>query len=313
MPVLFASLFLGGLLQAQPAFRVDAQYVKVPVTVLDETGRAVLGLNREDFQLFDEGTERPIRNFVLDTSPVHVAFLLDASGSVEEEQEEIKYATMRFAEHFQKGDRFSVVAFSDEIQTLQKWTDDLGDLRKSLKKLEKGYRTALYDALTTVANGTLSGVEGKRAIILLTDGLDNESRASYEKAMNTLISKDIVLYIVSRTRLIRDRVEDSDRVEFLDKVMKNVLDDDRSFVEIYFREKETSMNYLAEVNAGRVFYPEKLQALGETYLQIARELKTQYLLTFLPEVETGPEFRQIRVECNRESVRLFHRQIYRAP
>lgn len=299
------------LLRGQPAFKVDAQYVKVPVTVLDESGHSVMGLTAEDFQLFDEEERREIANFILDRAPVNVVFLLDTSGSVKEELKEIKYATIRFAQNFGSDDRIAIAAFSDEVRTLQTWTNKIGDLRKSLRKLEQGYRTALYDALLATAHEKLARVTGKKVIILLTDGLDNESEATYEKVMTELTSLDVILYIVSRTRFVQSRVEESERVEFLDRVMKNVLDEDTSFVDVYFREKEVSMNHLAEVNAGRVFYPEKLQALGLTYVRIARELKTQYLLTFLPADGDGKTFRRIRVVCNKPVADVYHRRLYR--
>ncbi len=299
------------LVHAQPSFKVDAGYVRVPVTVLDENGRNVLGLHAEDFRLFDEGKEMPIRNFVLDPAPVNVIFLLDTSGSVKEELKQIRYAVIRFAQHFDKDDRISIVSFSDRMRTLQDWTNDGGDIRKALKHLEQGYRTALYDSLVATAKDKFKGVQGKRVILLLTDGLDNESDTSYDEAMNRLIDLDVVLYIVSRTRLVQAKVEKSERIEFLDRVLKNVLDDDTSFVDTYFREKETAMNYLAEVNAGRVFYPVKLEELGQTYVRIAQELKNQYVLTFLPDPSPEPVYRTLRVKCLKPVGEVFHRKMYR--
>jgi VWFA-related protein len=311
MLTLLAGLIAVSSLSGQTAFRVDAGYVRVPVTVLDQDGRSILGLTGEDFRLFDEEKEMPISNFLLDPAPVNVIFLLDTSGSVKEELQQIRYAVIRFAQHFDKDDRMEIVSFSDRMQTLQSWTNDPGDIRKSVRRLEQGYRTALYDSLVATASEKFKGIPGKRVILLLTDGLDNESETSYEEAMNRLIDLDVVLYIVSRTRLVQSKVEKSERVEFLDKVLKNVLNDDNSFVEAYFREKETSMNYLAEVNAGRVLYPLKLEELGQAYVRIAQELKTQYLLTFLPAATEEPEYRNLRVECLRPVGEVFHRKMYR--
>ena len=132
--------------------------------------------------------------------------------------------------------------------------------------------------------------------------------------MNELTRLNVSLYIVSRSRLVQARVEQNDRVEFLDRVMKNVLNDDEDFVGIYFKEKEVALNRLAEVNGGRVFYPEKLEQLGQTYVRIAEELKIQYLLTFLPpkDASTGPAFRRIRVECLKDVGQIYNRELYRA-
>lgn len=313
MGILSLWLLINLLVQDPLGFRVDADFVRVPVTVLDSRGRPVSGLSRSDFQLFDEGEQRPIANFLLDQAPVNVVFLLDSSGSIVDEITEIRHATIRFAQHFSPDDRYSIISFSERAEVLLPWANNLKDLRKALRKLERGYRTALYDALTLTARDHLAGVPGRRVIILLTDGLDNESRATYASVMDTLTEHEVVLYIVSRTRLVRPGIENSRRVEFLDRVMRNVLNDDTSFVEVYFREKEISMGRLAEVNAGRVLYPVKLQAMGESYVQIARELKAQYLLTFEPDRGGGPRFRNIEVISRRADDRVFHRRLYRAP
>lgn len=301
------------LLQQPPTYRVDAQFVKVPVTVLDTEGKALLGLEKSDFRLFDEGESRPIENFVLDKSPVHVLFLLDASRSVQDEIQEIRWATLRFAQTFDRDDRIAVIGFSDTIEVLQDWTDDLDDVRKSLKKLKPGYRTALYDALSATTKERLQKLPGKKVIILLTDGLDNESNTSFREVMNQLIATNTVLYIVSRTKLIRDQVAEDDRVEFLNRVMKNVLKEEGSFVDAYFKVKETSMKQLAGANGGRVFFPDKLPALGQSYLQIARELKSQYVLTFRAPENAEKKFRRIRVECLRDVGQVYYREIYLAP
>ncbi len=300
-------------LEAQPTLRVDAEYVRVPVTVLDEQGRTILGLTANDFRLYDEGVERPIRNFLLDESPINVVFLLDVSGSVQDELNDIRNATIRFAQAFGPDDRMALVSFSDETRLMQDWTGSLRDLRRSLRRLEQGYRTALYDALLDTAAEMLARIDGKRVIIMLTDGIDNESQASYDELMTKLTRLGVVLYIVSRTRLVQSKVAESERVEFLDRVMRNVLRDDTSFVDVYFREREASMNHLAEVNAGRVLYPEKLRDLGQSYVQIAQELKGQYLLTFAPPTDSPGEFREIRVVCLRDIGQIYHRRLYRTP
>lgn len=312
------TLLVLGLLSSLPAqdpprYRVDAPSIKVPVTVFDSQGRALLGLTRDDFQLLDEGEPRRIQNFVLDRTPVHVVLLLDVSGSLSEELEEIREAAVEFASAFSREDRISVIAFADRVELIQDWTNSRRAVRRSMKKLERGYRTALYDALLVTAQERLEKVQGKRVILLLTDGIDNESDANFQTVLQRLIASDISLYIVSRTRLLLPQVESSERVEFLNQVMKNLLQDEQSFVEAYFQEKEASMRRLAETSGGRALFPLRLEELKEAYQQIARELKTQYLLTFLPPPASELEFRQIQVICTQPVGKIFHRRLYRVP
>lgn len=305
-------LLLSFLIPQDPVtFRVKADYIKVPVTVFDPQGRLIPDLTREQFRLLDEGEPRAIDNFLRAQAPVSVALLLDVSGSIQEEIEEIKKAALRFSSAFGREDQISVIAFSDKVEVLQDWTNRQNRIKKSLKRLKPGYRTALYDALLQTASEALGRVDGRKVIILLTDGLDNESYANYDEVVNRLSRLDVALYIVSRTRLVMPKVERSGRVEFLNKVMKQVLNEkDTNFVDVYFREKETAMRNLAESTGGRVFFPEQLTELSSSYEQVARELKNQYVLTFRPPRVSGKSFRRIEVECSGPIGRIYFRQQY---
>lgn len=296
--------------QTPPIFKVKANYIKVPVTVIDDRGRIVGDLNRESFDLLDEGEERRIENFVLDKAPVNVVLLLDVSGSLQEEIEEVRDAAYGFVKAFGREDRFAVISFADKVELLQDWTSKPKRVRKSLRKLKPGYRTALWDALLETASRTLQKVNGRKVILLLTDGLDNESYANYNEAVERLVDTDVSLYIVSRTRLVMPKVQQSNRVEFLNRVMREVLKEDTDFVGVYFREKETAMANLAESTGGRIFFPERLKDLRSSYAEVAKELKNQYVLTFIPPLTSEKRFRSIEVRCDYEVGRIFHRRQY---
>ncbi len=298
------------LAQDTPSFKVRADYIKVPVSVLDAKGRVLTNLTREQFILLDEDEPRPIQNFLLDKTAIHVTLLLDVSSSLREELEEIREAALQFAQAFGREDRIAIISFSDQLELLQDWTNDREEVRKSLKHLERGYRTALYDALLSTARERLVDLPGKRVIILLTDGLDNESRSTSDDVLNYLIESNISLYIVSRTRLVQPKVKTSERVDFLNQVMKNVLHEESDFIELYFREKEISLSQLAEATGGRVFFPEKLEDLRSSYLQVAEELKSQYILTFRPPALSDKTFRTIKVICTQTVGEIYHRKQY---
>ncbi len=311
--LLFPFFWLGAPPAAAPSFRVDADFIRVPVTVLDQRGATVPNLSAEDFRLYDEGELRPISNFVIDQSPLNVVILIDTSGSVQDELDEIKRASLLFASVFDRDDRIAVLSFSDQVEVLRSWTADQRAVRRSINRLERGFRTSLFDSLLHTVREKLDAVPGKKAILLWTDGLDNESRHTFDDVLNELVASDVSLYIVSRSRLVQAKVGDSARIEFLQRVMRNVLNDEEDFLDVYFREMETSLNLLAETTGGRVFYPEKLDELRRYYVQVARELKNQYLLTFPPPGESEIEFRRIRVECTIPATEVHHREMYRFP
>ena len=229
------------LAQEPPSFQIKANYIKVPVSVFDTNGQVLSNLTREQFILLDENEPRPIENFLLDETAIHVILLLDVSSSLREELDEIQKAALQFAQSFSREDRIAIVSFSDQLELLQDWTNNIKELHKSLKHLERGYRTALYDALVSTVRERLVQVSGKKVIILLTDGLDNESRSTFDDVMNLLIESGISLYIVSRTRLVQPKIEQNERVDFLNQVMKNLLDDEKDFIDIYFREKRNPL------------------------------------------------------------------------
>ena len=278
--------------------------------MFDERGKLLEDLERENFSVRDDGEATPIVNFVRDFAPINVLLLLDSSGSLKEELEEIRDSALHFARSFTRDDRISIIGFSDDTVVLSPWTNQIGRLRKGLRKLKGGYRTAIYDALEETIEEHLRRVQGRRVIILLTDGLDNESVTPYEEILSRLIESQITLYIVSRTRLVDDKVRDSKRVSFLNQVMRNVLQDDGDFVEDYFKEKERSMVNLAESTGGRVLFPEVLEDLGDTYAQVSRELKHQYLLTFLPPRFSDKKFRSIQVTCSLPQGKVYFRRQY---
>ncbi len=258
--VLFSSVLIA---QEAPSFRVQADLVKVPVTVFDSKGRFLAGLTRQQFVLLDENESRPIENFILDRTSLHVLLLLDVSASLRGELEEIRETAYQFAQSFDPEDQMAVVSFSHGLKLLQDWTRDRSSLRRSLEDLERGHRTALYDALEFGALDTMARVHGKKVIILLTDGLDNQSLSRFETVLDILLESDISLYIVSRTRLVRTRVEESGRVDFLNQVTKNVLREEKNFVAAYFQEKEASLSHLAEVTGGRIFFRKDWRICGE--------------------------------------------------
>ena len=296
-----------------PSFRVRASFIRVPVTVFGPTGKLLTHLERKHFSLLDENSPRAIENFVLDQDRIHVALLLDVSGSIRSELKQIAKAALDFSRSFQRNDRFSVITFSDRVQVLQDWTSSLRAVRRALGKLEPGYRTAMYDALWTTTNTQLSRVGGKKAIILLTDGLDNESGQSYDQIIQRLIASNVALYIISRTRLIQDEVGRSNRVEFLNRVMSELVNPEEDFVEAYFEQKETAMLHMAEATGGRALFPERLEELSDRYLELARELKSQYVLTFRPPPDSDRRFRTIRVQCSEPTKKILHRRQYYWP
>lgn len=305
-----AQLALG--LQQQPySISVSAEYVKVPLTVLDDRGKIIANLSREHIEVFEDGRPQQIVNFIFDKDPLDVVLLVDVSSSLRRELKDLKKVAGKFAEAFDHEDRMSLVAFSDESKLALDWTDKKGHVKKAVNSLELGHRTALYDALWISCREVFRPSRRKRAIILLTDGMDNESRVTFEDALAAVVESSVAVYVVSKTRIAQQGIERSDRIAFLARVLRSQTGEDVDFVKQFFEMKEAELERLANNSGGRVFYPLKSSDLQGVYQQVAYELQNQYVLTYRP--GAGPSgFRAIQIRYRGSPGRVAHRKGYYA-
>ncbi len=288
--------------------KLDVNLVKVPVTVLDQTGRPVGNLRAADFKLFEEGIEQEIRGLGYDVGPASAVLLLDLSSSVKRELKQIRQAAMRFSRAL-TGSRFAIITFSDEVEMVQGWTDNLKVLEKGLKRVSTGFRTSLYDAIYLAAEQMLASIDGKKAIILLTDGIDNQSSATYSEAAEALIKCQSSIYIISLTRMVEPEVRNERRIQYLAKALEKLGEKDA--VADYFQRKEEELARLCDMTGGRIFLPLKLEDLENAYQQVADELRNKYFLTYVSSNNSPqPSFRKIKVLYTRGPAKVLYRSGY---
>ncbi|HEY3131730.1 MAG TPA: VWA domain-containing protein [Acidobacteriota bacterium] len=292
--------------------RVNADYVRVPLTILDSSGRPLTDVRAQDLQVFENGQRRPIINFVQDQGPVYVALLIDTSGSLQEEMGELKYSAQQFVRHFSDQDRICVATFSSDVELLQDWTNNKRKVRHSISSAAEGFRTALFDALYALAEEQLKNVKGKRAIILLTDGMDNDSRLGLEDVRRCLLKDSVAVYVVSKTRILEAEVQKSQRVQFLQRVLKDLTGKSDDVVQKIVEKKERQMVDLAETTGGRIFFPDQRSEYRNIYEEVARELKQQYLLTYPPlsPDRNAKEFKRIEINLPAKNAMLIYRRGY---
>lgn len=296
--------------QKKPTFAVSVDLIKVPITVFGDSGAPLGGLNRNDFHLYEDGQLQQIRSFNIETSPVSVVLLLDCSGTVEKEWKQIKAAAENFADALSKGDRVSVINFSDDVELALDWTEDTRQVRKALGKVKLGMRTNLYDAMFEAAQTQLKDVEGRKAIILLTDFLNNQSVLGYQDAVLAIVKSQATLYIVSKTMMIREAAKTQRRVVILNDIYQRLFGDG-NYVDEFFAKKETQMTDLAEKTGGRCYFPTDYNHIGDVYRQVAQELKNQYYLTYISETaKPSNSYHHITVEYLQPSSKLIYRRGY---
>jgi VWFA-related protein len=177
--------------------RVETTLVSIPVSVMDRDGKYIPNLRKEDFHIWEDGVEQQVAYFASTEKPFTVALLIDTSGSTKFKLDEIQNAAITFVQQLRADDRVMVVSFSDKIRILAQPTSDRQTLRNAILQTEPGNGTRLYDAVDQVINQSLNRIEGRKAVVLFTDGVDTSSKnATYESTLRDAEELDALIYPV---------------------------------------------------------------------------------------------------------------------
>ena len=269
---------------------VDVDLVNVFFTVCNKKGNLVTDLDKDSFKVFENDTRQVITNFSQETElPRTIAVMVDTSGSVREklrfEQEaaiDFLYATLRRGR-----DHGLIFTFDSEVNLRQDYTDDPASLAQAIRNMRAGGGTRLYDALYFAVE-KLAGQEGRRAIVLISDGDDNSSRRTFTEAVEFAQRHDVTVYSIS-TSAVGIRIGDT---RYADSVMKTV----------------------AQETGGNSFFPQGAKELVASFKKISKELGAQYTLGYR---STNPKrdgsFRRIRIEVDNKRYTVRARAGYYAP
>jgi Mg-chelatase subunit ChlD len=205
----------GTTVDEEELIHVRTEEVLVPVSVRDQAGMSVNGLSADKFFVYDNGERQEISSFNRQRVPANIVLLLDASGSVFSRMRFIREAAKGFLKGLLPEDKVCVMQFADEVELLQEWTGG-ADTQHLLKALEwryhPGQATTFYDGLYLAAQEQLKRVQGRKIVILLTDGIDTAAkrRASYADAMNAVRRAEASVYVISLTESLRAALEKHD-------------------------------------------------------------------------------------------------------
>ncbi|HWF89684.1 MAG TPA: VWA domain-containing protein [Pyrinomonadaceae bacterium] len=177
--------------------RFDTALVTVPVTVMDRNGRYVPQLRREQFRLEENGVEQKIAYFATTDAPFSVVLLIDTSGSTQVRLDDIHDAAINFVGKLKETDSVMVMSFDDRIQVQCKPTTDRNVIEKAIRHTRTGGGTRLYDAVDDILRKQLNTIQGRKAVVLFTDGVDTTShRASYDSTLRLAEESDAPIYSV---------------------------------------------------------------------------------------------------------------------
>jgi Ca-activated chloride channel family protein len=283
---------------------VEVNMITVPVTVRNREGGFVKDLPKGAFRIMEDGSEQEILTFAQEAVPTRIAIVLDISGSVRYEWGTIKFATKKFAENLKPEDQFALVTFNTEIRLKMDWGRRFDRIDPVLTSIYCKDNTNLWDAIMVVSNDVFKGVKEKKAMIIMSDGLDNNSAVSYEEALNAAIRSEAAIYVVSKTEAVRQSMlYDQTQAGAYGSVPKEV-----------FHQADAALRKLAYETGGRVLYPNNFGQLNDVYAQVDEELRNQYMLGYIStnQIKDGG-YRQIEVQVASPNPIITARPGYFAP
>jgi len=272
--------------------RVDANLVLVPMTVTDPMGRLVTGLEKENFQVFDNGTGQVIKSFSTDDTPISIGVIFDLSGSMSSKFIRARKALTEFLRTCNPQDEFFVVGFNDRPAVIVDYTSDVDDVEARMVMLKPENRTALIDAVYLGVNKLRSAKQERRALLIISDGGDNRSRYTEGELRRVVRESDLQIYSIG----IFDQYAPTQEEQMGPILLTDVC----------------------EMTGGRLFKVGDLGDLGDIATRISAELRNEYVIGYKPsEVRKDGNWRKLKVRLvpppGLPPLTVHNRQGYYAP
>lgn len=252
---------------------LEVQFVELYTTVVDRKGNFVEDLSLEEVTVLEEGKPQRVRRFeTMRDLPIRAGLVIDTSLSMMTSLSDVKKAAHRFFESvLTERDRAALITFNDEPQLVVRFTNNQEILAGGLAGLVTEGETALYDSVIFSLH-YFSGLPGKRAVVILTDGEDSVSNYSYEDVIDFARRTGVAIYVVG----LRLQTQSN--------------------------EVRMRMRRLASETGGQVFFIDRASQLGDVYGQVQEELRSQYLIAYQSSLAEGDEFREVEVKIDRKGL-----------
>jgi len=286
--------------------RTSTSLISVPAEVMDRNNRYIGNLRAQDFHIFENGIEQKLSYFASVQEPFTVALLLDVSGSTQSQLQSIRIAANAFISRLRPTDRLLLITFDGKINILTEAVG-MGELRSKKLRLDAvNDGTVLYDAVGFVLNQRLAAIRGRKAIVLLTDGVDGTSkRSTLKDNLRDAEEGEVIVYPVHYNTLpqLPDRLSVIADLKTREKVRNRLLKG--------YATGETYLQSLAEKTGGRVYATDNLANLPEAFAKITEELGRKYSLGYYPSGQIRPgEKRSIKVKVNSPNLVVRARESY---
>jgi Ca-activated chloride channel family protein len=274
--------------QQAPTFRSGTTTVPLFVTVTDSTKRLVPGLVREDFEVLDNSRPQEITSFDNEPQPISVVLMIDTSASMTLALDLVKAAAEQFLIRLLPGDQGRVGYFAARVEIVTpEFTGNRDQLIRNLKELDFGNPTRLYDGIDRALDA-LEGVDGRRVVLVFTDGDDTGSEKGRGDVLDRARRRDVMVYAIGM---------ESDYFNGVQRVRTR---------------PDRGLKGLAEETGGGYFELRKTDELNSTFTQVALELHSQYVLAFTPQSPDG-KVHKLEVRTKKPGLTARARKSYLAP
>ena len=238
---------------------IDVNLALVNVTVTDPYNRLVTGLEPDNFRIFEDNIEQEVVNFSSEDVPISIGIILDLSGSMANKLGKAKEAALQFFKTANPQDEFFLVGFNDRVQLLSPFTHNVEDLQSGLLSASAKGRTALLDAIYLGLSQMRGASNGKRALSIISDGGDNNSRYTEKDIKRLVREADTQLYSIGIF----------DAFEYRSRTPEEL-------------NGPTLLSEMTELTGGRAFSVDNLNDLPDIATKIGAELRNQYILGYHP-------------------------------
>ena len=319
--------------------RVNTTLVTIPVSVMDRDGKYVPSIRQDEFRIFEDGVEQQLAYFAAVEKPFTVALVLDNSTSTKFRTEEMQDAAIAFVDQLRADDRVMVVAFDQQVRVLAEPTSDRRLLRAAIRRTHNQGDTSLYDAVDFVIHERFNRIDGRKAIVLFTDGVDTSSRrASYESNVRDAEELDALIYPVeydtyADTNSARTTGGGSSPTISVIDILGTILGGGgrhgsggggswpppggggsngcAGCSRAEYERADAYLHDMARVTGGRLYRADSTRNLAQSFALIAEELRRQYSLGYYPKTQAqAGQRRHIKVRVMRPGLVVQARDSY---
>jgi Ca-activated chloride channel homolog len=264
----------GQSIKGDQAVHIDVNLALVNVTVTDPYSRVVTGLEADNFRIFEDNVEQEVVNFSSEDVPISIGVILDLSGSMANKLGKAKEAALQFFKTANPQDEFFLVGFNDRARLISPFTNNVEDLQSRMLSVPAKGKTALLDAIYLGLSEMRGAGNGKRALLIISDGGDNNSRYNEKDIKRVVREADTQLYSIGIF----------DPFQFRSRTPEEL-------------NGPTLLNEMTELTGGRVFSVENLNDLPDIAAKIGAELRNQYILGYHPSNKAhDARWRKIKVK-----------------